>query len=198
MPRQEQLAASIFDINLRTETIALGLAIAFTFATTLLAAPAAQSQTFAVLHTFTGGADGSGPGGGGITSDSAGNLYGVTVSGGVYSPNCIVDGAQNGCGTAYKMTHRNGAWTFNVLYSFDAEGDGYSPDQILAVATDGSLYGSTFYGPSTVCPGNGCGTVFRLRPQPTFCTAVSCPWKKRCSTGFRDIPMTARSPPSGT
>jgi hypothetical protein len=188
-------AASIFNINLRTGTSALIMVVML--ATTLLTFPAAQAQTFTVLHTFTGGADGSGPGGGGINSDSAGNLYGVTVSGGVYSPNCLADGAQNGCGTVYKMTRRNGAWTFNVLYSFDAAGDGYSPDEILAFAADGSLYGSTFYGPSTVCPGNGCGTVFRLQPQPTFCTAISCPWKETVLYRFQGYPNDGQQPAFG-
>ena len=195
MVGQEQNTASIFDINLRPAATAFLLMAMFV--ATVANPPLAQAQTYKVLHTFTGGADGSGPGGGGITSDSTGNLYGVTVSGGVYSPNCLTDGEQNGCGTAYRMTRKAGAWTFNVLYSFDAEGDGYAPDEILAIASDGSLYGSTFYGPNNVCSGNGCGTVFRLQPPAAFCSAVSCPWSETVLHRFQGYPNDGSQPAFG-
>ena len=41
-----------------------------------------SSANLSVLHTFTGGADGEFPESGGLSRDSAGNLYGVTTGGG--------------------------------------------------------------------------------------------------------------------
>jgi uncharacterized repeat protein (TIGR03803 family) len=56
-----------------------------------------------VLHNFTGGADGGGPGGptARVIMDSAGNLYGTTQIGG--DPNCAAGGGQ-GCGVVFKLT----------------------------------------------------------------------------------------------
>src|SRR5467141_3376642 len=42
------------------------------------------SWSQSVIHTFTGGDDGSGPGSG-LTFDNAGNLYGMTPTGGKYA-----------------------------------------------------------------------------------------------------------------
>jgi len=46
-------------------------------------AQSAQAQSFTVLHSFTGGADGASPAAG-LTLDKAGNLYG-TASAGVWA-----------------------------------------------------------------------------------------------------------------
>jgi len=54
------------------------------------------SGKLTVLHTFTGGADGSGPLGG-LIMDKKGNLYGTTYNGGT-SSNC-----SEGCGTVFKL-----------------------------------------------------------------------------------------------
>ena len=59
----------------------------------IAAAHPATAQTFTVLHSFTGGADGSNPAAG-LAMDAAGNLYGTASTGG------------NGYGTVYKLTHR--------------------------------------------------------------------------------------------
>ena len=71
--------------NLISRTIAhaatAALAIATVFALTVVLTPSALAQTYTVLHTFTGGADGAGPYAG-LTMDRAGNLYGTTESGG--------------------------------------------------------------------------------------------------------------------
>jgi uncharacterized repeat protein (TIGR03803 family) len=54
------------------------------------------SGTETVLHSFTGGSDGTYPGD--LLLDSAGDLYGVAAGGG--NPNC-----QGGCGTVFEIVH---------------------------------------------------------------------------------------------
>jgi len=61
-----------------------------------------------VLHQFTGQPDGSYPASR-VIFDPAGNLYGVTVFGGLY----------NEGGAAYELSPGSGGWTENVLYSFN-------------------------------------------------------------------------------
>jgi uncharacterized repeat protein (TIGR03803 family) len=64
----------------------------------ILAAQSAPAQTYKVLHTFTGGADGAVPYAG-LTRDTKGNLYGTTYSGGDLS---CADG--QGCGVVFELT----------------------------------------------------------------------------------------------
>jgi uncharacterized repeat protein (TIGR03803 family) len=54
------------------------------------------SNTFTILHAFTGGSDGLGPSG--VTLDSAGNLYGPAGEGGDTSCGLF------GCGVIFKIT----------------------------------------------------------------------------------------------
>jgi uncharacterized repeat protein (TIGR03803 family) len=111
------------------------------------------------IYTFTGGSDGSGPSGG-VVFDKAGNLYGVTASGG--------DGCSSGCGTVFELTpSENGPWTETVLYSFAGGSDGSYPESILIFDEAGNLYGGTAFGGDLSCKftgGSGCGTVFELSP----------------------------------
>ena len=122
-----------------------------------------------VLHSFTGGADGSYPND--LLLDSAGNLYGTANSGGLQ--NCIflrnVSG-KTGCGTVFELT-ASGAFT--VLHSFqsDVGPDGARPLGGLIADAAGNLYGTTEFGGQPDCsvssPGSnpktiGCGTVFKL------------------------------------
>src|SRR5271165_302659 len=153
-------AATISESSLRTMGIlAVGCALVF------FAAGSAQAQTFAVLHSFTGGADGGGPLSG-LTMDHAGNLYGTTSGGG-----------NAGQGTVFKLTRKNSGWVFSSLYSFQGGSDGADPEAGVVIGRDGSLYGTTFAGGNSQdCYGPGCGTVFRLTPPPTFCKAINCPW----------------------
>jgi uncharacterized repeat protein (TIGR03803 family) len=65
--------------------------------------------TQTVIYAFTGGDDGSGPGAR-VTVDGAGNIYGMTPTGGAY-----------GLGTIYKIAS-NGA--FKVLHAFTGGADG--------------------------------------------------------------------------
>ena len=142
----------------------------------LVAAMAAQAQTFTVLHTFTGGADGGNPTGAGLTMDSAGNLYGGAGFGGPQTQACSYFG---GCGTLFKLTHKESGWIFDTLYGFTGGSDGNTPDAPLAFGPDGVVYGTTFYGGvSGMCDEQGCGTVFSLRPPPAPCKSELCPWLK--------------------
>jgi uncharacterized repeat protein (TIGR03803 family) len=103
-----------------------------------------------LLYTFTGGnnTDGAWPFGG-LIKDSAGNLYGTTTGGGVYSG-----------GTVFKVAP-NGAET--VIYAFAGyPNDGSFPGAGLIADSAGNVYGTTAYGGM----GNA-GTVFKLAPNGT-------------------------------
>ncbi len=112
----------------------------------------AASGQETVLYAFTGGADGGNPYAG-IILDSAGNLYGTTVNGGL--TNC-----PGGCGVAYKVTP-SGQET--VLYSFTGGADGANPYAGLIRDPAGNLYGTTSEGGgSGGAPGGG--VVYKLSP----------------------------------
>jgi uncharacterized repeat protein (TIGR03803 family) len=126
----------------------------------------AYAQTFAVIHNFTDGGDGAGPGSG-LTMDSYGRLYGTTSAGGV-----------GGHGTVFQLIQENGSWIVNPLYSFRGGDDGASPFAPVTIGPDGALYGTTLYGGGGPCSGgqNGCGIVYKLQPQASVCKAALCPW----------------------
>ncbi len=133
------------------------------------AASPATAQTFHVIHTFTGGADG-GNSLAGLTVDRAGNLYGTTVYGGQLA------GVQ-GYGIVFKMVAKNGNWLLSPLYNFQWGQDGSRPASPPTIAPDGSLYGATQYGAGTGCYINwGCGTVYHLQPPARSCQKVLCYW----------------------
>ncbi|MGO9307352.1 MAG: choice-of-anchor tandem repeat GloVer-containing protein [Candidatus Korobacteraceae bacterium] len=141
----------------------------------LATASPAQAQTFTVLHEFTGGSDGSNPYSS-LAMDRSGSLYGVAPYGGYQT--CET---QNGigCGTAFKLLHRGNGWVFATLYEFTSGSGGSIPIGTPTIASDGTVYGTTDGGGNLNCRdsfGDGCGTVFHLRPQPTFCASLSCPW----------------------
>src|SRR5436305_10848576 len=74
-----------------------------------------QTWSTTVIHAFTGGNDGSGPGAR-VTVDQSGNVYGMTPTGGAY-----------GLGTIYKIHQvANGTWTFRVIHTFTGGSDGGS------------------------------------------------------------------------
>src|SRR5271165_819684 len=139
----------------------------------LAATPAARALTLTVLHTF-GGLDGQDPLVG-LTMDRAGNLYGTTYVGGEHFQ-----------GNVFKLTRKNSSWVFQNLYSFQGGADGTDVEGRVAVGPDGTLYGTTRMGGDLQCgyDNSGCGTVFNLRPPPTPCEAVSCPWTKTILYSF--------------
>jgi uncharacterized repeat protein (TIGR03803 family) len=87
--------------------------------------PAALQMNYRVLYSFQGGADGAGPTGD-LIRDSAGNLYGVTDSGGTVGKGVIFKVDQNG--------HES------VLHSFDGI-DGQNPSGGLIRDATGNFYG---------------------------------------------------------
>jgi len=134
----------------------------------LLTAAFTQAQTFSVLHSFTGGADGSHPLAG-VAMDRSENLYGTASLGG------------RGFGTVYKLAPQGRNWTVNPLYQFRGAPDGFYPEAGVTIAPDGSLYGTTFYGgeSATGCLQGAtetCGTAFHLQPPATVCPSALCPW----------------------
>lgn len=115
-----------------------------------------------LLHAFAGGGDGARPFGG-LTADSAGNLYGTTFNGGSTAV-CPSD-----CGTIFKIA-ANGSET--VLHSFCTSAkcsDGSGPLGGLIADAFGNLYGTTEDGGLSdgPCSNGGCGTVFKLAPDGT-------------------------------
>lgn len=105
--------------------------------------------SYKVIHRFTGGNDGYGPGAG-VTVDSSGNVYGMTPTGGA-----------NGFGVVYQLKPAaSGNWTENVIHTFTggADGLGGSAGRLVLDAA-GNVYGLC-----TVGGANGAGTVFKLTP----------------------------------
>lgn len=101
-----------------------------------------------VLHAFQGGSDGATPGASLVSL--GGLLYGTTRGGGAF-----------GHGTVFSVDPLTGAE--RVLHSFTGGHDGAGPTtQLVVIGT--SLYGTTPWGGASGCSGNGCGTVFAIRP----------------------------------
>jgi uncharacterized repeat protein (TIGR03803 family) len=145
------------------------------FALLILCSPSAQSQTFTVLHTFTGGADGAAPYGS-LTLDRAGNLYGTASAGGFKGNDC----PSAGCGTVFKLTHAGSSWILTALYSFQGDPDAAVPYAGVTIGPNGSLYGTTLMG-----GGHGYGAVFNLRPPAHFSANVNGGWSDTVLHGFQ-------------
>ena len=124
---------------------------------------AAQAQTFTVLHNFTGGADGGLPMAG-VTMDAAGNLYGTTFYGGA-------GGA--GLGTVFELKRSGPNWILAPLHTFVGGADGAHPYGRVAIAHDGTLYGTTTEGGS-----GGSGTIYRLQPSAAVPKSALAPWNE--------------------
>ncbi len=110
---------------------------------------AASSQQ--IIFTFPADGSGGSVPTGGLISDAAGNLYGVTELGGAFENGAVL-----------KLSFENGAWSETVLYSFlgASLGDGSGPSSALLLDNKGNLYGTTVSGGS-----GGHGTVFKVAPD---------------------------------
>src|SRR5579872_4910091 len=94
----------------------------------------APSSNFTVIHTFTGGKDGSYPYAG-LVIDEKGNLYGTANQGGSEYGSCPP--ANDGCGTVFQMAHSKSGWSFRPLYLFLGGNDGQGPYGRVAMGVDG-------------------------------------------------------------
>jgi len=101
---------------------------------------------FKVLHTFSPN-DGSAPENT-IIRDSAGSLYGTTLTAGHF-----------GWGTIFKA---NAKGSFRVLHHFNCATDGGGPGPVVLDAA-GNLYGTTYQ-----CGAPNLGTIFKLAPNGRF------------------------------
>lgn len=111
---------------------------------------------FTVLHRFSLDDGGGVEPYGGLTSDSAGNLYGTAVTGGSRGAN----------GSIYRVQPDG---TFTALYLFTGRADGSSPRGGLVGDAAGNLYGTTTWSiGSDGFPTQG--TVFKLAPDGTLTT----------------------------
>jgi uncharacterized repeat protein (TIGR03803 family) len=108
-----------------------------------------SSGAFTLLHSFSGGPDGSFPWAG-LVLDSAGNLYGTTTAGGT------------GYGTAFEL---GSGGAFSTLCEF-TRATGHRTEASLLLE-GGFLYGTALYGGSS-----NKGTVFQVDPASGDATAL--------------------------
>jgi uncharacterized repeat protein (TIGR03803 family) len=127
--------------------------VVLTFLLFSVASGLAGTET--VLYSFAGGTDGASPYQAGVIFDSAGNLYGVTNSGGLY-----------GQGTVFELSPSpDGTWTETVLYNFTGGADGANPQGGLATDGAGDFYGTTAFGGED---NDTCGTLFEITSSLQF------------------------------
>ncbi len=115
--------------------------------------PAGVLTTLVNFTGTTGVAPGSSPLGP-LTQGPDGNFYGTTSGGGT-----------NGYGTVFMVTP---AGALTTLAIFSSTTTGYSPQGALALAGDGSFYGTTQYGGT-----GGYGTAFRVTPAGVLTMLVN-------------------------
>jgi uncharacterized repeat protein (TIGR03803 family) len=164
-----------------TRGAVIAVAAAVAFALTPVGS-ASASYTLTTLHGFcakTACADGS-QSESSVVTDSAGNLYGATVNGGVY-----------GSGTIFELAFDGTRYSYKVLYSFCSQSagsvsctDGAFPYSNLILDTSGNLYGTTEGGGGAEGQTQA-GTVFKLVPNADhtkwtykeiydFCVSSNC------------------------
>jgi uncharacterized repeat protein (TIGR03803 family) len=116
------------------------------FGTVYELSPSANGWTQQVLYSFQNGSDGKVPAAP-VVVDSAGNVYGSTITGGT-----------GGGGTVFELSPSSGGFTYQTLYSFTGSTN-CGPWGSMTLQ-NGSLYGTS------VCDGAfGQGNVFELTPS---------------------------------
>lgn len=108
--------------------------------------PSATAPQYVVAHRFGGPGDGVYPTAGTLAVDAQNRLFGITQGGG---------GA--GLGTLYMVSYVDGAWTEQVIYSFDSSGS-QNVNSNVVVDRAGNLY---VVGGSGL---NGAGAVLKFSP----------------------------------
>ena len=143
-----------------------------------LLAATAHAQTLTVLHAFgTQPNDIANPVTN-LTMDSHGNMYGTASSAGHIGGSC-----GNGCGGVFELKRVGSGFLYEPLYSFQGGNDGDDPEFGVTIGPNGSLYGTTLHGGGNL----NVGTVFNLKPQPSFCRASLCPWRETQLVRFNQI-----------
>lgn len=134
-----------------------------------------------VIYQFKGGADGSIPVDR-LIADANGSLYGATAEGGLPGP----DG-HFVTGTVFRLDPPSAAvahWTKTILYEFQGDEDGYSPQGGVTLDEHGTLYGTTEVGGAHFG-----GTVFKLTAN-----ATGQPWTKTILHDFGGGPGDGADP----
>lgn len=130
--------------------------------------------SFATLHRFWGGNDGSRPAGA-VMVDATGALSGTTILGGS-GPGL------DGYGVVFSLTPSGSnptEWTEKIQHRFTSSPDGATPDGPLLPLGASVRYGVTTTGGTGICSNVGCGTVFEMTPHP---------WKERVIYQFQGGP----------
>src|ERR1700733_1549591 len=122
---------------------------------------------------------------GALMQATNGDFYGTTTEGGANCPK------MGGCGTVFKITP-SGALT--TIYNFCSQGgdrctDGLWPFAGLVQASNGDLYGTTFYGGA-----NGFGTVFKITPSGALTTLYSFCSQSGCADGANPYYTLVQAP----
>jgi len=125
--------------------------ITLAFAALLAVSQPAQSQTYTVLHAFSGAPDGANPESG-LLRDREGNLYGTTSGGGDY---LCENSADDSCGTVFEV---DSSGKESILYSFNLP-HGTNPWASLVQDEEGNFFGTTDVGGVF-----NQGTIFKLNP----------------------------------
>src|SRR3981081_1148226 len=115
----------------------------------MLVSVAWAASPIQVIYGFAGSADGEYIDSE-LVTDTAGNIYGTSVSGGTF-----------GGGTVFQLSPSASGWAQTVLYNFTGGADGGEPYKGVTLDAHGNLYGTAVTGGSGSCEG-GCGVVFKL------------------------------------
>ncbi len=114
--------------------------------------------TETILHSFTGGSDGTSPNSD-LSIDPVGNLYGITTT-----------GFLGNNGTVYELAPppSGQTWTLTTLHAFQGSGDGSVPAGGVTLDKNGNLYGVTRFGGDASSTSGcsyesmGCGTIYEI------------------------------------
>jgi uncharacterized repeat protein (TIGR03803 family) len=130
------------------------------------------SGTLTTLHFFDG-RNGKWPAAG-LVQGTNGDFYGTTYRGGA-----------NHDGTVFRITSSGILTTLHDFCSQSGCADGEQPVAGLVRATNGNLYGATYYGGASRACVHGCGTVFQITPSGTLTTLYSFCSQGGCADGRR-------------
>jgi uncharacterized repeat protein (TIGR03803 family) len=122
--------------------------------------------TQAVLYEFTGGSDGFDPDPG-LVVGPGGVLYGMASAGGSFDWGDVFSLAP--------PVSPGGAWVETVLYSFTGGSDGGRPNPGPLLASNGALYGTTYFGGA-----NNSGVAFQVMPP----SSPGSPWTEKVLHSF--------------